>query len=261
MFDPMTLQPVTDVDPPPFHLLNEAGGARALLICDHASNALPRGYGSLGIDPDKMFEHIAWDVGAAAVTRTLSDLLDAPGIMGGVSRLFTDLNRYPDDPSVIAVHSDGTHVAGNDGIDDAERARRLAWHSRYHAEVERLIAEMGEPAPVLLFIHSFTPRIGGVQRPWHLGVLHDGKSPDSDALLRVLQQDTAIVTGDNQPYSVGQPRSHSIYRHAIEAGRPYIALEIRQDLIETVPDAEMWAERIADAFREALSPWSYFSQD
>ena len=94
MFDPMTLQPVTDVDPPPFHLLNEAGGARALLICDHASNALPRGYGSLGIDPDKMFEHIAWDVGAAAVTRTLSDLLDAPGIMGGVSRLFTDLRTY-----------------------------------------------------------------------------------------------------------------------------------------------------------------------
>ncbi|WP_416898984.1 MAG: N-formylglutamate amidohydrolase [Minwuia sp.] len=259
MFDLMTLRPQGDEDPPPFHLLNTDGAARALLVCDHASNALPRRYGTLGIDPDKMFEHIAWDVGAAAVTRTLSDLLDAPAIMGGASRLLVDLNRYPEDPSAIPARSDGTHVTGNDGIGEAERTERLAWHATYHAEVERLIAGF-DGAPVLLFIHSFTPRIGGKGRPWHLGVLHHGGSPESDALLKVLHQDTAIVTGDNQPYSVDQPKSHSIFRHAIDAGRPYIALEIRQDLIETLPDAETWAERIATAFREALSPGGFFGE-
>lgn len=262
MFDPMTLRPRPGFEPPHFHLLNEGGSARALLVCDHASNALPSSCPDLGIAEDKMYEHIAWDVGAAAVTRRLTELLDAPAIMGGVSRLFVDLNRYPDDPSAIAEYSDGTHVTGNAGLSPEQRAERLAWHEAYHLQVERSAAALGEsPAPVMLFIHSFTPRIGDHSRPWHLGVLHHGGSPESDALIRVLRQDAGIVTGDNQPYSVDQPKSHSIFRHAIDIGRPYIALEIRQDLIETESAADDWAERIAVAFREALAPGGFFAQD
>ncbi|WP_417520252.1 N-formylglutamate amidohydrolase [Minwuia sp.] len=257
----MTLRPVADVDPPPFHVLNRTGGARALLVCDHASNALPRGCGSLGIAHKKMFEHIAWDVGAAAVTRRLADLLDAPAIMGGASRLFVDLNRYPDDPTAIAEYSDGTHVTGNSDLSAAERTRRLDWHRAYHGQLETMIAGFGDATPVLLFIHSFTPRIGDHQRPWHLGVLHDGNSPESDALLTWLRLRDDLVTGDNQPYSVDQPPSFSIFTHAIDPGRPYIALEIRQDLIETVEDAERWADLIAEALKESLSPGRFFGQD
>jgi predicted N-formylglutamate amidohydrolase len=263
MFDPMTLRPIADdTDPPPFHLVNPDGRSRALLICDHASNALPRRCGTLGIAEDKMYEHIAWDVGAAAVTRRLSALLDAPGIMGGLSRLFVDLNRYPDDPTAIAEYSDGTHVTGNAGLTDAERRERLDWHARYHREVERLIGRF-EPAraPALLFIHSFTPRIGDRARPWHLGVLHDGSSDESRELIRVLRLDADLVTGDNQPYSVDEPRSFSIFHHAIDRNRPYVALEIRQDLIETEETADRWAERIAAAFRQALSAGGFFGQD
>lgn len=262
MFDPMTLRPRPGFEPPRFHLLNQDGKAHALLACDHASNALPSSCPDLGIDEDKMYEHIAWDVGAAAVTRNLAELLDAPAILGGVSRLFVDLNRFPDDPTAIAEYSDGTHVVGNANLSDAQIAERLAWHADYHAEFERQIARFGGDAqPVILFIHSFTPRIGDHLRPWHLGVLHDGKSPESDALLKVLRQDPSIVTGDNQPYSVDQPKSNSIFRHAIDAGRPYIALEIRQDLIETEANAAQWAERIATSFREALAPGGFFGQD
>ncbi|PJK30018.1 N-formylglutamate amidohydrolase [Minwuia thermotolerans] len=255
MFDPMTLRPTGDAEPPAFHILNDGAPARALLICDHASNALPRGYGSLGIAEEKMFEHIAWDVGAAAVTRRLSELLDAPAILAGLSRLFVDLNRYSDDPTCIASFSDGTVVHGNENLGDNERAHRLAAHQQYHDEVARRIAAMSRPEPpVLLFIHSFTPRIGGTQRPWHLGVLHDGQSAESRRLVDVLRADPEIAVGDNQPYSVDDPKSYSIYEHAIDAGRPYIALEIRQDLIETEEAADRWAVIIARAFREALAP-------
>ena len=259
MFDPMTLRPTGDDEPPAFHILNEDAPARALLICDHASNALPRGYGSLGIAEEKMFEHIAWDVGAAAVTRRLSELLEAPAILAGLSRLFVDLNRYPDDPTCIATFSDGTVVHGNENLGGNERAHRLGIHQRYHDEVGRRIEAMSRPEPpVLLFIHSFTPRIGGNQRPWHLGVLHDGASAESRRLVEVLRSHPEIVVGDNQPYSVDQPKSCSIYQHAIDAGRPYIALEIRQDLIETVDMAEHWAGIVAEAFREALAPNGIF---
>jgi predicted N-formylglutamate amidohydrolase len=262
MFDPMTLRPQPGVEPPRYHLLNQGGKARALLSCDHASNALPGSCPDLGIAEDKMYEHIAWDVGAAAVTRRLAELLDAPAIMGGVSRLYVDLNRFPEDPTAIAEYSDGTHVTGNSNLTDAQIADRLSWHSDYHAEFERQIARFnpGKP-PVVLFIHSFTPRIGDHHRPWHLGILHDRKSAESDALLKELRQNPDIVTGDNQPYSVDQPKSNSIFRHAIDAGRPYVALEIRQDLIETETAAAYWADQIADAFRAALAPGGFFSQD
>ena len=255
MFDPFSLRPTADIQPPAYHLFNRDGKARALLVCDHASNALPRGYGTLGIDRDKMFEHIAWDVGAAAVTRHLAQILDAPAILGGTSRLFVDLNRYPDDPTAIASFSDGTHVVGNDGLSEGERAHRLSWHSQYHNEVERqVLALAGDTPPPVLFIHSFTPNIRDTRRPWHLGVLHDHQSPESDRLLAILRRNGDIVVGDNQPYAVNEPRSFSIYHHGIDAGRPYVALEIRQDLIETEPRAEEWAILIGDAFREMLLP-------
>lgn len=262
MFDPMTLRPRPGFEPPRYHLLNQGGRARALLACDHASNALPSSCPDLGIADTKMYEHIAWDVGAAAVTRRLAQLLDAPAIMGGVSRLYVDLNRFPDDPTAIAEFSDGTHVTGNANLSDAQVAERLSWHADYHAEFERQIDRFdGAEPPVVLFIHSFTPRIGDHQRPWHLGVLHDGQSAESVALLNVLRQDASIVTGDNQPYSVDQPKSNSIFRHAIDAGRPYIALEIRQDLIETESTAARWADRIAVALGAALASGDFFGQD
>ncbi len=255
MFDPFSLRPTADVEPPAFHLFNRDGKARTLLICDHASNALPRGYGTLGIDPDKMFEHIAWDVGAAAVTRHLAEALDAPAILGGTSRLFVDLNRYPDDETAVSVFSDGTRVTGNEGLSEGEQAHRMSWHRQYHNEVERQVLTLAGPTPPpLLFIHSFTPTIRGQRRPWHLGVLHDHRSPESDRLLEILRRRADIVVGDNQPYAVNEPRSFSIYHHAINAGRPYIALEIRQDLIETEAGAAQWAEMLARDFREMLAP-------
>lgn len=255
MFDPLTLRPTRDIDPPPFHLFNQDGSAPFLLTCDHASNALPLGYGSLGIAPEKMFEHIAWDVGAAAVTRQLSMMLDAPAILGGTSRLFVDLNRYPDDPTAVATRSDGVHVTGNEGLDTAEHAHRMEWHSRYHSELENQLDRLrsqGNQKPPIIFIHSFTPVFANHRRPWHVGVLHNHDSPLSGHLLTELQKDDRLVVGDNKPYSVDEPRSYSIFQHAIEQGREYIALEIRQDLIENISDAESWGEMLEPPLRRAL---------
>lgn len=255
MFDPLTLRPTRDIDPPPFHLFNQDGRAPFLLSCDHASNALPLGYGSLGIAPEKMFEHIAWDVGAAAVTRQLSMMLDAPAILGGTSRLFVDLNRYPDDPTAVATRSDGVHVTGNEGLDAVEMAHRLEWHEKYHTELQNQLDRLttaANPQPPIIFIHSFTPVFANQRRPWHIGVLHNHDSALSSNLLSVLQQDDHLVIGDNKPYSVDEPRSYSIFEHAIDQKRDYIALEIRQDLIENITDAESWAGILAPALQAVL---------
>jgi len=72
-----------------------------VLVCDHASNHLPSRYGSLGLTAADLRRHFAWDPGALAVSRHLSELLDAPLVHGCVSRLIIDVNRNPSDVDSI----------------------------------------------------------------------------------------------------------------------------------------------------------------
>ena len=72
-----------------------------LFLCDHASNALPPAYGRLGLEPELFATHIASDIGAAEVTRTLAAQFGAPAILGRWSRLLVDLNRGEDDPTLV----------------------------------------------------------------------------------------------------------------------------------------------------------------
>src|SRR5258708_39820053 len=70
-------------DPPPFTVLRAEGRAALLLICDHASRAVPHGLERLGLDETLLMRHIGWDIGAAEVTRHLAARFDAPAICCG----------------------------------------------------------------------------------------------------------------------------------------------------------------------------------
>ncbi|MGL6181181.1 MAG: N-formylglutamate amidohydrolase, partial [Aestuariivirga sp.] len=47
-------------------------GSRLLILCDHASNALPPEYGDLGLPAEQFERHIAYDIGARAVVLGLA---------------------------------------------------------------------------------------------------------------------------------------------------------------------------------------------
>lgn len=114
------------------------GGARdVLLLCDHASNAVPEDV-DLGIDPALLDLHIAVDIGAADVTRALAKRLDAPAILGAVSRLVLDLHREPDHADLVPKSSDGHKIPGNTEIDTEERLQRF--HIPYHRTIKERIA-------------------------------------------------------------------------------------------------------------------------
>ena len=49
-------------DRPVFRRVNEAGSSALVLICDHASNRIPRDYDDFGIAQSDLTRHIAWDV-------------------------------------------------------------------------------------------------------------------------------------------------------------------------------------------------------
>ncbi len=92
-----------------------------IILCDHAGNDLPEGYGTLGLPPEQLQRHIAYDIGAAPIARALSAALGAPAVMTRYSRLLIDPNRGPDDPTLIMRISDGAVIPGNRRLDAAER--------------------------------------------------------------------------------------------------------------------------------------------
>ena len=120
-----------------------AGQASLLFLCDHAGNRLPPGYGTLGLDPGLFETHIAYDIGAAHATRALAAAFGAPAVLGVFSRLLIDLNRGPDDPTLVMQLSDGSIIPGNRGISAQEVARRTAeFHAPYHQAIADEIAAL-----------------------------------------------------------------------------------------------------------------------
>jgi predicted N-formylglutamate amidohydrolase len=157
----------------PFRLINESGPSPIVVICDHASNRVPVEYDDLGLDRTAFEQHIAWDIGAAAISIQLAERFQAPAILAGASRLFIDCNRQFADPNLIPAASHGTDVPGNRNLPEAEREKRWqGWHQPYHQAIRDAIERKLEAGqqPIVLSIHSMTPTLRGMARPWQIAV-------------------------------------------------------------------------------------------
>jgi predicted N-formylglutamate amidohydrolase len=258
-FDPTRL---TETDPPPYTSIEAGGDApRYVLICDHASNAVPAHMARLGLDQAELDRHIGWDIGAAMVTQALTARLDAPAFLAGYSRLVVDCNRPPGVATAMPPVSDGTEVPANQAISSAEaEARTDAFFWPYHNAVAACLDRVtsGGHVPILVAVHSFTPVFDDFGRPWEVGLLweHDGRlvQPLHDALTALRP---GLIIGDNEPYAIRGPSDYSIPAHGQDRGLPYIEIELRQDLIAERAGAEEWAETLAaalEAVRDRLSP-------
>jgi predicted N-formylglutamate amidohydrolase len=243
-------------EPPAFEVVNPTGRARAILLCDHAERRLPRSLGTLGVPPERLAEHIAWDIGAANVARRMAARLDAPLVLSGYSRLAIDCNRPLGVPASIPAITCGFHVPGNTDIDEEHtRARVEELFLPYHRAIERILEDRERQGlkTAVLSIHSFTPEPLQGPRPWHIGLMYRKNRALAVLLLEELSRDPSLVVGDNQPYQVTEPTDYGIPMYAEGAGRPGVLIEVRQDLIETEASAAPWADRLADAFT-AIEP-------
>ena len=223
-------------------------GARLILLCDHASNAIPSDYGDLGLPREQFERHIAYDIGARALTLGLAARLRAQAVLSCFSRLLIDPNRGMDDPTLIMRLSDGAVVPGNRHVDEAERRRRIArFHAPYHGAIAAAVARVtaGGRVPFLVSIHSFTPVWRGWQRPWHVGILWDRDQDVASAMIRGFLAQGDLVVGDNEPYH-GALEGDTLNTHGTKPGLPHALIEVRQDLIATKTGVDEWVERVAN---------------
>ena len=242
-------------DPPAWSVERPAGRAPVLVVCDHASNAVPVALESLGLNEEALSRHIAWDIGAGSLSRQLAARLDAPLVLCGFSRLVVDCNRQPDDPEAFREVSDGQTVPGNVGLTAPDRERRLGVFRPYHDQIEHRLDLMRARGivPALISVHSFTPRLDVRARPWHVGVLWDADPRIPVPLLEALRQHGELCVGDNEPYSGRHPSDYTIDRHAERAGLPHVCLEIRQDLLADDAGTRHWADLLGAALRPILA--------
>ncbi|RCW81005.1 putative N-formylglutamate amidohydrolase [Paracoccus lutimaris] len=236
-----------------YSIIGAGRPSRWLLTCDHATNRVPDwvGGGDLGIAPEDMARHIAYDVGAAGLTRALAQRLDAPAILSDFSRLVIDPNRGEDDPTLLMRIYDGTVIPTNRHAGAPEREARLEQLYRpYHAAYAALAA--ARPDRAICAIHSFTRQLRGrPRRPWAVGVLYSHRDERlGPALIRECRE-AGWITGDNEPYS-GHLQGDSIDRHALAHGRPNVLIEVRNDLIADAAGQELWADRLAGILRGFL---------
>lgn len=252
-------------DPPP---VVEHGGPsdEFLVVCDHASSAIPRALGSLGLDARSLASHIASDIGARWVAERVAAALGARMICAGYSRLVIDCNRYPWDPASIAERSDGVEVPGNRGLGADERLARIEQvFLPYQRAIGRALAA-ARPAgrrPILLSIHSCTPVLGGVSRPWPIGFSYVRPGALTLRTIAALGRRAGIEVGDNRPYELEPGVDFTSPEHALRRGLGCLQVEFRQDLVATETEAHAWADRFVDALLEAAAsaapadpPWT-----
>jgi len=242
-------------DPPPFSVFNEQGKAPLLLLCDHASKAVPQALGDLGIPASELARHIGWDIGGLDAAIELAKALDAPLVSSGYSRLVIDCNRWPGGEGSTPEVSDKTVVPANKGLTKEQvdaRAEACFWP--YHREVDRLLDAMSEGGRqvCMLVMHSFTPSMNDLDRPWHVGVLWNDDPRLPEPLLAELRRDESLVVGDNEPYSARDPYEYTLTAHAQPRALPHCSLEVRQDLIGTTEEAQAWGRRLAPAISSAV---------
>lgn len=229
--------------------------ADVLLTCEHASRRLPPGVTPRVEERSILASHWGWDIGTWSVTRELARRLAATAVGGAVSRLWVDLNRRVDDPTLFRLELEGRRLSWNRRLSRNERLRRLEdWHAPYHAEIDRQVRRhvLADLRPLIFAVHSFTPRLDGRTRNYEIGVLFDRYSRAARLLGRQFR-DAGLRVRYNQPYSGKRGLMYSADRHGSHHGLPNLELELNQALFEDPQAARRLAAVVADSLREVMA--------
>ncbi len=229
------------------------GDVRAPFVftCEHASADVPSEYDRLGLEPAHLADHVAWDIGAAALAGRLAAAFAAPLVESGCSRLVVDCNRDLRDHDLIVAETHGVVVPGNRELDAGARADRVArWHRPYHDAVDGVLGERGAPT-ILVSVHSFTPELRGKRRELEVGVLYDDHVPLADALADAIAA-TGLVVRHNEPYSGLDGLIYSARMHGMRHGLRYVELEVNNGLLRAAAGVEAVADKVSGALRTLL---------
>jgi len=241
-------------EPQPVTVTNEGGRSPFVIVADHAGKYLPRRLQMLGLQQADCELHIAWAIGAGAVSCLIGDALGAVVIQQNYSRLVIDCNRMPGSETSVVELSELTTVPGNRGLSKVQMEARIReifqpYHDRIAGELDRR-RQAGRPT-ALIAVHSFTPVFNAIVRPWQVGVLYNRDPRFANILMDLLRCEQGLVVGDNEPYNVTDASDYTIPIHGEQRELHHVAIEIRQDLITDETGQRKWADLFARLLPQA----------
>lgn len=242
----MVAELLSSSDPQPFSRANPGSEVPLLVLCDHASNRVPEALGTLGVADHHLEAHIAWDIGAHNVAQRIVEQTGARGVFSGFSRLVIDCNRPLRNSTLVPEISDGIEITANRNLSREDLGKRLEEiYLPYHFAIVETLSEFAakDIEPFVLSVHSCTPVVNGLARPWAIGIAHSPDERGSRPLLNALRQTDDFEVGDNEPYTVDHD-DYTIYVHALDRGLKHALIEIRQDLIADDEGARLWGDRL-----------------
>lgn len=235
-------------EPKAFNCIRADSASPIVLLCDHASNRVPRSLGTLGVADYQLGRSLAWDIGIHEVAASLSGLLEAPLLSTNYSRLVIDCNRPPESRESVPEVSEGVVIPANREIDSVDRQSRqseIFWP--YHQAITDLLDWRSRQGlkTTLVSLHSFNPVRSGCFRKWDIGVTYMSPNPLSSHLLATLGgPNHDFLVGDNEPYKVTRDSDFVIPRHGEDRGLRGVLIEIRQDLLVHEKDRQDWVENL-----------------
>lgn len=239
-------------DPAPVEFINPESPSPVLLVCEHAGRAIPAALGDLGVAPETLASHRGWDIGAETVARRIAAHLGAPLVVTRYSRLVIDANRPPRGPESIPAMSDAIAIPANQALtSDQIEARITEIFAPYDRQLEDAFARA--PRRAVFSIHSFTPRLGAQERPWHAGFLSRRAQQTAAQLIEAIARAQPQLTlAINAPYQISEATDWLIPAHAETRGLPHALIEIRNDQIDHDDGAALWADLLTEAIRHVM---------
>ncbi len=187
-----------------------------LVTCEHATNHVPKEYA--GLFDNKILEtHRGWDPGAQELAKAIAKALNAPLILGEVSRLLVELNR------TVKIFS--KFVPEELHLDLLQR-----YYEPYWEKVREALK--GKNNTLHLSIHSFTPVYEGRVRKADVGILYDPKRENerdfATAWQTTLKKELPEwVIGKNTPYRGTSDGLVTALRPLL--GKGYIGIELEMN--------------------------------
>ena len=229
-----------------FHIIPALKDTPVFIFGDHASMHIPDEFNDLGLQGDDLTRHIAWDIGSQTVIKHLCEHFGCAGQLAAVSRLVIDINRDLGAAGLIPHDSDGTKIPGNAGLSQAERQDRIdRFYTPYHNALGHTLDKLDDP--LVLSIHSFTPKPDlGDHRFTDIGLLVKHDEPRAKQFREMFMRlGRNFTIGMNEPYSA-YDLNYTVDEHVAPRGLRHLAIEIRQDHIDTDDKAHDIASVLAD---------------
>ena len=236
-----------------FEIINPSARGDFVLVCEHASNWIPDALNDLGLNEEARHSHIAWDIGADAVARLLSENLDSLLVSSRVSRLVYDCNRSLDAGDAIPARSEIYAIPGNERLSDSQRTQRF--HDYYLPFEDALSGciESTDGDKAIVSIHSFTPVYFGQRRTLEVGLIHDTDARLAEQMFELASEFSGLSVALNQPYSMKDGITHTINLHGSKNRLANLMIEIRNDLIATESDQIRIARVLSDWLSASLA--------